>query len=451
MTQFRWLTCITFASLLGGCAAATGHTGVQTDVDADVSASALDASPATTTTSDARPTDLAPVDAVGDRAVLPPSAADAGATPDAPIAAGRPPIPPFPPGQKKLVYLGWDYPTTQYFKTHVASLDKLPLDGSAIDVLINRAQAWSPENTLGRNILTDTRFEMTDPNFVAAANDMADAKPVRFKYNLFHVSTGYPVQDPNKTFSWFDDKRWVKVANNWKTLANIAYLAHGRGFLVDFEPYASTVIDAFALAAQKAGDAKRGLVKDDAAYKAIARQRGFEVMKAIQEVFPNPEFLFCWGETAAVQAPARGAFWNSWAEHFLLVPAFLEGMRMAATKGIGTKFIDGYEFSYSYNNANQFDGALKEIRDNVKAAGILVAPELYDEFVRPGFGLYLDRTDPRHTPAGFEAMVRASLAKTDQYVWLYSEGVVFFDIHKAPNVSPDFMNAIWKGRGETPP
>ena len=73
----------------------------------------------------------------------------------------------------------------------------------------------------------------------------------------------------------------------------------------------STKIDTFSLAFQKAADVARGVVKDDAAYKAAARQRGIDVMTAIGQVFPNPEFILCWGETVALKN--RSASWDKWA------------------------------------------------------------------------------------------------------------------------------------------
>ncbi len=367
-------------------------------------------------------------------------------------------------GQKKVIYLGWVYPTTQYFKAHVPSLDKLPIDGSAIDVLINRAKGWSPGNTLGRNILSETRYDMNGPSFVAAAAEMAESRPTRFKYNFFHVSTGYDFQDPKRTFSWFDDNRWATASNNWTVLANIAYQAGSRGFIVDVEAY-SDVIRVFNLAAQRTADVARGVVKDDAAYKAMAKQRGVDLMQTIVKVFPNPEFLLCWGETAALKNKGKdkytGMDWNKWADNFSLLPAFLEGMRMAATKGNGTHFIDGYEFSYYYEAAIDFDAGLQDIRNAVKTSGLITSPALYDEFVRAGFGIYLDYPiigsklptwDPknRHNSAAqIETLLRAALAKADQYTWLYSEAAVFFE--PKATIESEYLNAIWKAKGETPP
>ncbi len=370
----------------------------------------------------------------------------------APIAPAVP-IPAFPQGQKKVVYLGWTYPTTQYFKAHVDELDGLPLDGSAIDVLINRAKGQSPENTLGRNLFSETRYSMNDANFVAAATDMADATPTRFKYNFFQIATGYEFEDPQGRFSWFDDNRFATIANNWMILANIAYRSKARGFIVDFESY-SPKIDFFSLAFQKAADMKRGVVKDDAAYKATARQRGFDIMTAIAPMFPNPEFLMCWGETVALKG--RGASWDTWAEHFTLLSPFLEGMRMASRPGNGTQFIDGYEFGYYFTTAREFDVGLGVIRNGVKNAGLVTSPSLYDSFVRASFGIYLDyRKGPdlpqwhpdnrRNSALQIEKMLGAALARADQYVWLYSQKAVFFG--PKANIEPEYIDAVWKAKG----
>ncbi|MCM2323485.1 MAG: hypothetical protein NDJ90_09510 [Oligoflexia bacterium] len=364
---------------------------------------------------------------------------------------------------KKILYLGWHVPTTRWFSipSNRESVKKLPIDGTAVDILIDRSY-YSPENTLGRQLLSPRAFSVAEPAFQAAISDMSQISSTHLTDNMMNVALGFPGQQV-ETLTWFDNARWATAANNWKTLAAIGNQMRARGFLVDVEGYSSGAL--FDLAKQKQRDGGAGIVRSDDEYRRLAGQRGYEIMSAVQAVFPNSQFLFLWSYTAARPDPL-GRVPADWHTHFTLLPAFLDGMLRAIPASSTTRIIDGYEFSYyhldqpSDSTVPVFQAGRNEILNG--AVSLSKIPDLYRSRVSASFGLYLDWArdsalpqwkpgNRQHSdPEEWGRVVGHALEQADQYVWIYSENAVLFDNingFAASNIEAEYLDAQWKAKG----
>src|SRR5262249_10805310 len=115
-------------------------------------------------------------------------------------------------------------------------------------------------------------------------------------------------------------------------------------------------------------------------------------------------------------------------DYGLLAP-FLDGVLEGASPR--TVYVDAYESSYPYRERAEFARARGLIHD--RAAAVSRVPDLYRRRVQAGFGLWLDFESDRRgwntqapslnyfSPAGFGQALRAALAESDGYVWVYSE------------------------------
>jgi hypothetical protein len=91
---------------------------------------------------------------------------------------------------------------------------------------------------------------------------------------------------------------------------------------------------------------------------------------------------------------------------------------------------DGYEHSYGFTSAGNFDAALSEftVGYGSQSAG-------YGPYYTPGFGLWLDygrKWSPTFVgnyfqPAQWQTSLTLAMAKATKYVWIYSEAPNWYD------------------------
>ena len=316
-----------------------------------------------------------------------------------------------------LVVTGWDSPTPAQFRRHLAEFEKLGLfEGTNIDPTRRLADGTvvSAKDAFSRE---PWQWE----EFAPALADLQATKPTtcRETFLMLYSNPG--------DVDWFDDAAWREVVNHWRLLARLAKQGGLRGLLYDAEPYTKPHSQ-FRYVAQ-AGREKH----DFAEYRAKARARGGEVMRAVAEEFPEVK-IFCYrlfsdmlpmldsGDlTRALEADTYG-----------LQPAFVDGWMDVMPPGI--TIIEGTEdIGYRANSPAEYNAAFTRQRLRLPE---FVAPEHREKFaqcLRIGQSLYLDAHinppgDPWHidstgtTPAArLAANLASALAASDGIVWLYGE------------------------------
>jgi hypothetical protein len=332
------------------------------------------------------------------------------------------------PPAKKLLQWGWDQPDTAYLRDHLAEMERSPFDGCVFGVRYVSAgtagsfswEAW------GRR-----RFTASD--LASAFADLRALRPRRFTelFLRLNVTPG--------DVGWFQDHS--AIVANARLAAELARVGRARGVLLDVEQYRGQLFDY-----------RRQPLAEAYGWNAYARQvrlRGREVMAALEDGYPGLTLFLTFGHSlpwAQIIAPAPlggsepygagparnlplGARRSLGAVSYGLLAPFVDGL-LEGARG-GTRVVDGFELSYGFKDAKEFAAARRLVFR--EAVSIAIAPASYRRRLRLGFGLWLDydwhrrgwRTDDLErnyfSPATFDGAVRAALAATDEYVWVYAE------------------------------
>jgi hypothetical protein len=309
---------------------------------------------------------------------------------------------------KKLVYFGWGSPDTLYVREHWSQMEEMPFDGVGIIVPVDR-RAWQQgkrdtHNQLAWQIMGKKTFRIEDFREVIA--DLKAPKWRKFTDNFLPVILS--AEQSTLGLNWFDDARWRIVTNNFEFLARMAAETGVKGLIFDPEHYNYALFDV--------NPQRRQLDKPVEAYKKMARQRGGEVARAITGSLPKAVILSLYSYTYPLLHTLPKTPYN-------LLPAFYDGL--LETLPSGATLVDGYEPAYGYKDAGQFAAAYRQIQEAVKISEV---PDHYRTKAKAGFGLWIDnQKNPRYfTPENFRQAVSAALKRSDEYVWIYSEGVRFF-------------------------
>jgi hypothetical protein len=343
---------------------------------------------------------------------------------------------------KKLVYYGWGIPTAAHVAAHVAEIEQMPFDGTAIQIPVDQDRRSSitdeTGNRLGLGIFSDHRLQADQ--FGNAIAQLGATRWTRFTDNFLVavVSTAAEGRD----FSWFDDARWDTIAGNWRLLLKIARRARARGIIFDPEDYGGRIFDYQAMTARRPGTF--------AEYQAIARARGSQLTHAGKRVFPALVILALYGPSLPLDARTSGAVA---AGHYALYPAFVSGLLEGADPAF--RFVDGGEYSYGYGEPSDFARLRDTMTDRLTERGLL--PFVESGGLQHAFALWLDKggrerwfpEDPSRnyfSPARFEAALRAALAASDEYVWVYSQVARFFPPSALPG---PYVDAIRRARSSS--
>ena len=221
-------------------------------------------------------------------------------------------------------------------------------------------------------------------------------------------------------YDWRDDETWARAATNASVVASVARDGGVNGLIIDIEDYYDQ------------GQYTCGT--NDPPYeecRALARRRGAEVFGAVFR--ENPEAtvlaygLLSWDRSYSTADDLRAMM----AEKRDLWPAFVNGILDAMPPT--AVLVDGCEPAYGFD-LRRGDFAASAYWQKVGLLD-LVEPEnrrKYQDQVRAGFGLYLDRYlrsrkvaffGPTDGTAidHFRRNFSAACKYADEYVWLYGE------------------------------
>jgi hypothetical protein len=307
-------------------------------------------------------------------------------------------------------------------------MEKTPFDGTVFHVPGDFLwQCW------GKRTFTEAELQ-------PAVEDLKHTPLKKFTHNFlrFNVAPG--------DVDWFDD--FSPVLSNAKLAAKIAKAGKAAGVLFDIEQYNSPLFDY-----RKARDAK---TKPFEQYAKQARTRGREVMNAFQEAYPNLVVFLTFGYSLPHAEAGTDIAKLAQVDYGLLKP-FLDGMFDAAAGK--AEIVDGFEISYGYKTAQQFDEVPVTMKKTVLPW--VGDPDKYLAHMSLGFGIWMDydwrnkgweEKDPSKnyfTPEQFEASVKKALSTADEYVWIYTEKPRWWDPQSAkPAALPrEYEHALRRAAG----
>ena len=321
-------------------------------------------------------------------------------------AAEAPPAP-----VRKIVYHGWNSPSTSYLREHWVEMEKMPFDGVGIRVALDRAKPTdgdgSTGNLLGWQTFGAVRF--SSARFAEAVVDLQTPQWTKFTDNFLQISIA--TRDQDQRLDWFEDARWATIEANWRVLIQLARDGKCRGIFLDPEHY-DYECELFCYEQHHAQRAAKSLAE----YTAKARQRGQQLGAAMREIFSEITVGLFYGYELAAREKTR----------YALLPAFLDGM--LAGSAPDAQFVDLWEFGHGYTAAEDFAKATRAIKNPANTA----EPDLYRRMIQTGSSLRLDfapRGKPwkpespetnHFSPARFGQSLRQALQTSERYVWIYT-------------------------------
>ena len=262
-----------------------------------------------------------------------------------------------------------------------------------------------------------------------------ELSPVRGKFTKF--TQNFVLVKSQKPGDLFDNAAWNTTAQNFANLARAAKDVGLKGIMFDNEEYFAAKWTNFP---EDYGAAPSHTYSE---YRTKARQRGTQVMQAIVAQYPN---ITMFGSlhgpyeseplTPSVTMGIVGS-----AEFRELSGPFFAGL--AQGMGAQATLIDGGE-TYDYRTPSQFSASYRWRKFDIASSATnsaFIPSSLRQDWsskVNIAYGVYPLTYPTGYTmnPSIMEYALGNALQRTDQYVWLFNEGVNWFE--------PGVMSQAWK-------
>ena len=338
---------------------------------------------------------------------------------------------------KKVIQFGYDDPDSNTFVAQIDLMKNQPLDGSVFTTRpvtgTNNEFTWQAWGT--------TVFSR--PEMQHAVDELASVNFGNFNETFMRMCVTPANVD------WFDD--FSTIIANCGTAAWIVAQGGAKGIMFDLENYEGQL---WLYSAQK-----YKTTKTFAQYQAQVRLRGQEVMQAMQAEDPNI-IIFLPVAYSYVWSPSQinGNLALLPTVEYGLMPSFLDGMLDVA--GAGVAFVDGYEASYGFKTLSQFQNAKTVMQTG--CLPIVADDSKYAAKFSFGFGLWMDyqansgnwHENPSQfslnhfTPDEFQTALEYALSVSDEYVWIYSETLFWWDYHGTRNIPHAYKAAVLFGKSD---
>jgi len=333
---------------------------------------------------------------------------------------------------QKLIYSGWDSPTSMFVKNNWQTMDSTPLDGTSIAVLVDRSLPVSTANLLCWQV-TSSQVNLTvnDAFYTGAVSDMTNVSFTNLNENMLRVKIN---GSASSDLYWYDSTRWTQFINNWKVLVNLAKDLNCKGIIIDTEDY-----NGHLFSYQHQYNYNQSSFTN---YETQVTSRAKTMIDEMKAIAPelNLHFYFAWPLYYSEVVAKNISPENS--EYGLLL-SFLDGL--VENCHSSAKVIDLYEYSYSYMTEDDFASSLTE-RDSYLSS-LYTATEL--DRTGNGFGLFLDNgavwdttvfDNNYFTPKDFSYALYYAFKNGAEYVWIYSQNARFFNNPSIPQAYLDEMD-----------
>ena len=317
---------------------------------------------------------------------------------------------------KKLIEWGWDQPTTAFMRQHIAQMEMMPFDGTVFSVNMNDGNSFTDAYWGGAAIT---------PSHLSTAQGDLQATPFNTFTDNFLRLNMTPF-GPSEGIDWFDN--FGAIVGNSLAAAQVAKDSGVKGILLDTEQYTRQIWDY---------SQQRDVgTKSWSQYAAQVRQRGYEVMQAFQQGYPDLTLFLSHGYSLPGEQSDNNPANLPNASYGLLAP-FLDGMFDAAAGN--TIIVDGFELGYKYNVRRYGVEKIQEHIDYMHEGVLSIVDaddEQFTQFSSAGYATWLDFPWHEHgwnpnndfepngnwyTSADLQATLEATLTRVDDYAWVYTE------------------------------
>lgn len=338
--------------------------------------------------------------------------------------------------RKKLIEYGWDVPGQAYVREHIREMEKIPFDG--IVMRVDTPNKYRYHREFGWLAFSKLKFNAYDWRPVIDEIKAIEFK--RFTDNFLQL-VAYPAD-----VDWFAPE-WSNIAHNCGVLARIAKLSGCKGIMFDPECYATNIWHYNGMPEEW----RKG--HTFAEYRAKVRERGREWMQAINAEYPDITILSLYGPYCPLWMSGGHPENNPEGQLYGLMQDFWDGVLEAAAPG--TIIVDGFESSYGFKTRKKFESGRKVMLEQSKT--LYSDPGKFQRHVRAGFGIWADwhqednpfsLTDiPKnyHTPESLRQSLALALEITDEYVWVYTERMRWWNDLNAPQAYIDALALARKG------
>jgi hypothetical protein len=342
--------------------------------------------------------------------------------------------------RKKLIAWGWDTAHPAKIQVNIRKIEEMPWDGIVLSHF--KAKRNGKEVMFEWRCFGQEQFEREHLSETIETLKHIDFRRFTDNFLRFNVQPG--------DVDWFDD--FSAILHNARLWAEVARETRMKGWKFDVEDYTDKV---FTYRKQK--DAKQKSFEE---YAKQARLRGRQLMEAIEKGYPDIVILLSLAHSYVNRTPRASQRLPDLP--YGLLPAFLNGMIEAA--GPQVRLIDGQEQAYGYLTAEDYFRGYHSARQQALA---LVPSELWGKYrdkmdvgmaMWANYQLAVPVTTAKHWPPHymtpqerlqlFEQNIYYALKTTDEYVWLYSEQMGWWE-PGYPSPTPDgAIDAIRRARAK---
>jgi hypothetical protein len=313
----------------------------------------------------------------------------------------------------RLIHFGWDNPKMWNLPNVMGRFRTSVFDGMSV-----QATEYS-------EIFRSTAFALDVHDADRQVLDSINTTLLQSSYIVVHSRT-------DNRFDWTNDAHWAATVTNMRLLVSLAKYGSFRGIVFDMEPYGKSPWD-YSTQPAKGTRSWEEL-------SGIVRERGAEMMTAVQEVYPGIEIWCLYGLSANL-FDYESLAWIDGGPQTVLVqsgyglwPAFFNGW--LDTKDSTTTLVDGNEPAYYFTRKRQFEAQKSLLRYNVSifldpasraeyADQIVIGHAVYVDAVMNMFGsprfigYYLG--DKSNRSKLLYSNVLNALSTSESLVWVYSE------------------------------
>lgn len=240
----------------------------------------------------------------------------------------------------------------------------------------------------------------------------------RYTDNFYLCYSGVDAIDKTD-FDWFHDFSWI--CDNWRTMAQVTKDAGFVGICFDSEYYGGKPLFGYE-------EQKYAHEKSFEEYQVQVRKRGAEIMRAVNEVYPDIQIIFLFGYSGSFYGVPQHPRDN--ARHYGLVSAFVDGMLSEC--GPDAAIHDMHEQSFAYRHEGSYVRGRALQKDVMRKHSVV--PELFDRNHKAGFSIWADcwenASEGRamnvddfeinfYTPHELAWTMNRALAYSDKYVWMW--------------------------------
>ncbi|MGN1359805.1 MAG: hypothetical protein ACI4X9_05050 [Kiritimatiellia bacterium] len=328
-----------------------------------------------------------------------------------------------------LIFNGWERPDVDLLKKHLPEIEAAaPFDGLLFDFGLSGVFS-------GKTLIEHKAFRRTVATYQSIPFK-------RYRHNFL-----YTLIDKAKPL-WFDDAYWKTVADNFALAARTAKKCSMAGLCFDPECYGIYPVNSYWTSDWFLKDDAKNNPSDNPrtkeAYRAIARQRGKEVGKAIFAEFPDCIF---WGYYLwSFRCDLLSAFCNGLLEAMPPQARLVDGDEW---RGYCSSHLDSYKTQAIDNRAGFSQVEPKLRQKHLRQGGL--APAFYlDFYADPKSTLFTyQHRDLRETRA--DRLLKRQLAQarrsaTGGFIWIYGEKGSWWDWKalgsKRPNSYPNWEERI---------